>query len=66
MNEELLKILENCNKNLIDAETAQVQVLDLFSVVVTFVCDIEKGTRCNDSFPDYKNGKCRNCGGQAN
>ena len=31
-----------------------------------FVCDIEKGTRCNNSFPDYKNGKCRNCGGQAN
>ena len=30
------------------------------------ICDIEKGTRCNDSFPDYKDGKCRNCGGQAN
>ena len=30
------------------------------------VCDIEKGTRCKDSFPDYKDGKCRVCGGQAN
>ena len=30
------------------------------------VCDIEKGTRCKDSFPDYKDGKCRICGGQAN
>ena len=30
------------------------------------VCDIEKGTRCKDSFPSYKNGKCHNCGGQAN
>ena len=30
------------------------------------VCDIEKGTRCKDSFPSYKDGKCHNCGGQAN
>ena len=31
-----------------------------------FICDIEKGTRCKDSFPSYKDGKCHNCGGQAN
>jgi hypothetical protein len=30
------------------------------------VCDIEKGTKCKHSFPDYKDGKCRMCGGQAN
>ena len=30
------------------------------------VCNIEKGTRCKDSFPSYKDGKCYNCGGQAN
>ena len=35
-------------------------------VVSTLVCDIEKGTRCKDSFPNYKDGKCRICGGQAN
>ena len=39
---------------------------DIHVVVVTLVCDIEKGTRCKDSFPDYKDGKCRICGGQAN
>ena len=32
MEEKLLKILESCNNNEIDAETAQVQVLDLFDV----------------------------------
>ena len=30
------------------------------------VCDILKGTKCNDSFPSYKDGKCYSCGGQAN
>jgi hypothetical protein len=39
---------------------------DIHVVVSTLVCDIEKGTRCKDSFPDYKDGKCRICGGQAN
>lgn len=29
------------------------------------VCDIEKGTRCSDSFPSYKDGICYHCGGQA-
>lgn len=30
------------------------------------VCDIHKGTRCEKSFPSYTDGKCRECGGQAN
>lgn len=45
------------------------EIVKLFSipvVVSTLVCDIEKGTRCKDSFPDYKDGKCRICEGQAN
>ena len=32
MEEKLLKILEECNANRIDAETAKEQVLDLFDV----------------------------------
>ena len=32
MKDELLKILESTNANHIDAETAQVQVLDLFNI----------------------------------
>ena len=42
------------------------ELCDLHNVVSMLVCDIEKGTRCKDSFPDYKDGKCRVCGGQAN
>lgn len=41
MEEELLKILENCNNNLIGAETAQVQILDLFSVSKHFEIDFD-------------------------
>ena len=45
---------------------AKTKQLTIPVVVSTLVCDIEKGTRCKDSFPDYKDGKCRICGGQAN
>lgn len=34
--------------------------------VISSVCDIHKGTRCEKSFPSYTDGKCRECGGQAN
>ena len=34
--------------------------------VISSVCDIHKGTRCENSFPSYTDGKCRECGGQAN
>jgi len=34
--------------------------------VISSVCDIHKGTRCDKSFPSYTDGKCRECGGQAN
>ena len=44
----------------------QAKQLTLTDVVKSFVCDFEKGTRCKDSFPNYKDGKCRICGGQAN
>jgi hypothetical protein len=37
MKDELLKILENTNANHVDAETAQVQVLDLFNVRLSFL-----------------------------
>ena len=33
MDDKLLKILEECNANRIDAETAKEQVLDLFAVI---------------------------------
>lgn len=33
---------------------------------ISSVCDIHKGTRCEKSFPSYTDGKCRECGGQAN
>jgi hypothetical protein len=36
------------------------------SAVISSVCDIQKGTRCDKSFPSYTDGKCRECGGQAN
>jgi hypothetical protein len=35
-------------------------------VVDTLVCDIVKGTRCKDSFANYRDGVCYVCGGQAN
>ena len=40
---------------------------DVIHVVIdTLVCDITKGTRCKDSFPNYRDGVCYVCGGQAN
>lgn len=47
MEEKLLKILENCNNNLIDAETAQVQVLDLFSVSGSFLDELIEKHKAN-------------------
>jgi hypothetical protein len=35
-------------------------------LVIKSVCNIHKGTRCEKSFPSYTDGKCRECGGQAN
>jgi hypothetical protein len=66
---QLYEILRTLQKGEIGTDLAHLQILRLFSVVgrsEQFVCDIEKGTRCKDSFPDYKDGKCRMCGGQAN
>jgi hypothetical protein len=40
--------------------------LILSDVVDTLVCDIVKGTRCKDSFANYRDGVCYVCGGQAN
>ena len=56
-------IVKNCIKMLNEFED---EALTTPVVVSTLVCDIEKGTRCKDSFPNYKDGKCRICGGQAN
>jgi hypothetical protein len=39
---------------------------DIHVVVDTLVCDILKGTRCKDSFANYRDGVCYVCGGQAN
>ena len=39
---------------------------DIHVVVDTLVCDIVKGTRCKDSFANYRDGVCYVCGGQAN
>jgi uncharacterized protein YoxC len=47
------------------AKLKELKLLGIADVSESF-CDIEKGTRCGDSFPDYKDGKCRNCSGQAN
>ena len=49
--------------NIVDAMN---EALTIKVVIDTLVCDITKGTRCKDSFADYKDGKCRICGGQAN
>ena len=44
----------------------QAEQLNLCGVVDTLVCDIVKGTRCKDSFANYRDGVCYVCGGQAN
>lgn len=57
MEDKLLKILEECNDNRIDAETAKEQVLDLFDVIKS-VCD-----DCT-AYPFYERGKtplCKTC-----
>tara|TARA_R110000803_G_scaffold15626_2_gene43029 strand:+ start:3891 stop:4139 length:249 start_codon:yes stop_codon:yes gene_type:complete len=43
-----------------------VKKLTIPVVVGMLVCDIEKGTRCKDSFANYRDGVCYVCGGQAN
>jgi len=52
MEQKLLKILEECNANKIDAETAKKQVLDLFDVskrhLIESIID-----RMDGVFPDY-------------
>lgn len=44
------------------------EIVKLFCqpAVISSVCDIHKGTRCEKSLPSYIDGKCRECGGQAN
>ena len=44
----------------------ELELLSLPDVVDTLVCDIVKGTRCKDSFANYRDGVCYVCGGQAN
>ena len=44
----------------------QGETLPIDSVIVTLLCDVEKGTKCKDPFPKYRTGVCRNCGGQSN
>ena len=51
---ELEAVVKNCS------------IPDVVGQSEQLVCNIEKGTRCKDSFPSYKDGKCYNCGGQAN
>jgi hypothetical protein len=53
-------------KSLIKEIEQALRIHDVVGRSEQLVCDIEKGTRCKDSFPDYKDGKCRMCGGQAN
>jgi|TARA_B110000483_G_C18107265_1_gene508196 hypothetical protein len=61
MEGKLLKILENCNKNLIDVDTAQLQVLDLFNVSC---CETkEKAYKCEcglktDDYLEWKKCSC--------
>ena len=45
---------------------AEAKQCDIHVVVDTLVCDIVKGTRCKDSFANYRDGVCYVCGGQAN
>lgn len=47
-------------------EQAEKKQLTLTDVVKSFVCDIDKGIRCEGSIADYKDGKCKICGQQAN
>ena len=44
----------------------ELNLLTIPVVIDTLVCDITKGTRCKDSFPNYRDGICYKCGGQAN
>jgi hypothetical protein len=44
----------------------QVKQLIITGVVKSFVCDIDKGIRCEGGIADYKDGKCKICGQQAN
>ena len=50
----------------LDAIKQALSIDDVVEPSEQLVCDIHKGTRCSDSFPSYKDGKCHNCGGQAN
>lgn len=52
MEDKLLNILEECNANRIDAETAKVQVLDLFDVSKRHLLEsiLE---RMDGVFPEY-------------
>ena len=52
-----------CRRYLKEQLTKQLTLTD---VVDTLVCDIVKGTRCKDSFANYRDGVCYVCGGQAN
>jgi hypothetical protein len=77
---QLIEELLECVKDATDTETQITglsmcamlmnEVLDealtLPDVVDTLVCDIVKGTRCKDSFANYRDGVCYVCGGQAN
>lgn len=66
MKDKIYSVLEKYGIDEPKASAITEDLLFLCAVVKSFVCDIEKGTRCKDSFPDYKDGKCRICGGQAN
>ena len=48
-----------------DYHQSKLKLLDI-PAVISSVCDIHKGTRCEKSFPSYTDGKCRECGGQEN
>ena len=55
----LLQVWNECDQE-------QVKNCSIPDVVKSFVCDIDKGIRCEGSIADYKDGKCKVCGKQAN
>ena len=59
MREELLKILENTNQNRIDADTAEVQVLDLFLVMLSEIQVLGEVTAnvIDDGLSDHSHGE---------
>ena len=63
---ETVTLIEEESKRLNSFNIDKSKQCDIHVVIDTLVCDITKGTRCKDNFPNYKDGICYRCGGQAN